>query len=136
MLDYNPATTDTLVRLMLGAIPPGREGGLLNARLRYFDPVRKRAGVPEDVAALVSALGDTRTVVTLVNLNPSTARTVVVQAGAYAEHEIESVTVNGRTAPVNGRDVTLQLAPGSGATLTLTMRRYVNQPTVAFPWDR
>ena len=136
MLDYNPATTDTLVRLMLGAIPPGREGGLLNARLRYFDPVRKRAGVPEDVAALVSALGDTRTVVTLVNVNPSTARTVVVQAGAYAEHEIESVTVNGRTAPVNGRDVTLQLAPGSGATLTLTMRRYVNQPTVAFPWDR
>ena len=58
MLDYNPAATDALVRLMLGALVPGREGGLLNARLRYFDPVRKRAGVPEDVAALVSALGD------------------------------------------------------------------------------
>ena len=136
MLDYNPATTDTLVRLMFGAIPPGREGGLLSARSRYFDPVRKRAGVPEDVAALVSALGDTRTVVTLVNVNPSTARTVVVQAGAYAEHQIESVTVNGGTVPVNGRDFTLKLAPGSGATLTLAIRRYVNQPTVAFPWDR
>ena len=58
MLDYNPAATDALVRLMLGALVPGREGGLLNARLRYFDPARKRAGVPEDVAALVSALGD------------------------------------------------------------------------------
>ena len=91
MLDYNPAATDALVRLMLGALVPGREGGLLNARLRYFDPVRKRAGVPEDVAALVSALGDRRTVVTLVNVNPTTARTVVVQAGAYAEHQIESV---------------------------------------------
>jgi hypothetical protein len=136
MLDYNPASTDALVRLMLGALVPGREGGLLNARLRYFDPVRKRAGVPEDVAALVSALGDTRTVVTLVNVSPTTAHSVVVQAGAYAEHQIESVTVNGRTTPVAGSAFTVQLAPGAGATLTLAMRRYVNQPTAAFPWDR
>ena len=107
-----------------------------STRLRYFDPVRKRAGVPEDVAALVSALGDRRTVVTLVNVNPTIARTVVVQAGAYAEHQIESVVVNGRTVPAGARDVTVQLAPGAGATLTLAMRRYVNTPTAAFPWDR
>ena len=50
MLDLNPAATDSLVRLMFGALVPGREGGLLNARVRYFDPVRRRAGVPEDVA--------------------------------------------------------------------------------------
>jgi hypothetical protein len=136
MLDYNPAATDALVRLMLGALVPGREGGLLNARLRYFDPDRKRAGVPEDVAALVSKLGDRSTVATLVNLNSSTARTVVVQAGAYGEHQIESVTVNGRTTPVDGSAFTVRLAPGAGATLTLAMRRYVNQPTVAFPWER
>ena len=136
MLDYNPATTDALVRLMLGALVPGREGGLLNARLRYFDPVRKRAGVPQDVAALVSALGDTRTVVTLVNVNPTAARTVVVQGGAYAEHRIEAVVADGRTVPVGGAHVTVQLAPGAGATLTLQMRRYANTPTVAFPWDR
>ena len=76
MLDYNPAATESLVQLMWGALLPGREGGLLNARLRYFDPDRKRAGVPEDVAALVSELSDTRTVVTLINLNPSQPRTV------------------------------------------------------------
>ena len=75
MLDYNPAATDALVQLMWGALLPGREGGLLNARLRYFDPDRKRAGVPEDVAALVSELSDTRTVVTLINLNQSQPRT-------------------------------------------------------------
>ena len=69
MLDSNPAATDALVRLMWGALVPGREGGLLNARLRYFDPARRRAGVPDDVAALVSELGDRRTVVTLVNLS-------------------------------------------------------------------
>jgi len=136
MLDYNPAATDALVRLMLGALVPGREGGLLNARLRYFDPVRKRAGVPEDVAALVSALGDRRTVVTLVNVSSTTARTVVVQGGAYAEHQIESVAVNGRTIPAGAPDLTVQLAPGSGATLTLAMRRYVNPPTARFPWNR
>ena len=92
MLDYNPAATESLVQLMWGALLPGREGGLLNARLRYFDPDRKRAGVPEDVAALVSELSDTRTTVTLVNLNPSQPRTVIVQGGGYGEHQLVSVT--------------------------------------------
>src|SRR5262245_36442044 len=82
MLDYNPAATESLVQLMWGALLPGREGGLVNARLRYFDPERKRAGVPPDVAALVSELSDTRTTVTLVNLNTSQARTVILQGGA------------------------------------------------------
>ena len=135
MLDLNPAATDSLVRLMWGALVPGREGGLLNARLRYFDPARKRAGVPDDVAALVSALGDRETVVTLVNLNPSSARDVIVQAGGYAEHQFESVAWNRRTMRLGTREFTVRLAPGAGATLTLTMRRYVSAPTVTFPWD-
>ena len=91
MLDYNPAATDALVRLMLGALVPGREGGLLNARLRYFDPARKRAGVPEDVAALVSELGDRRTVVTLVNVNPRARAPSSCRRAATREHQFESV---------------------------------------------
>jgi hypothetical protein len=136
MLDANPAATDALVRLMWGALVPGREGGLLNARLRYFDPARRRAGVPEDVAALVSELGDRRTVVTLVNLNAAESRMVIVQAGGYAEHQFESVEWNGRTRRLDARDITVQLAPGAGAKLTLATRRYVSRPTVLFPWDR
>jgi hypothetical protein len=136
MLDSNPAATDALVRLMWGALVPGREGGLLNARLRYFDPARRRAGVPEDVAALVSELGDRRTVVTLVNLSASESRAVVVQAGGYAEHQFESVEWNGQKRRLDAPDFTVQLAPGAGAKLTLATRRYVNRPTVAFPWDR
>ena len=136
MLDANPAATDALVRLMFGALVPGREGGLLNARVRYFDPARRRAGVPEDIAALVSGLGDRRTVVTLVNTSASEPRTVIVQAGGYAEHQFESVEWNGRTERLDARDFTVRLAPGAGATLTLAMRRYVNTPTVRFPWDR
>jgi hypothetical protein len=135
MLDLNPAATDALVRLMFGALVPGREGGLLNARMRYFDPERRRAGVPEDVAALVSALDDRRTVVTLVNLG-AMPRDVVVQGGAYAEHQIEAVEWSGRSARVNAPDVTVRLNPGAGARLTLTMRRHANKPTSAFPWKR
>lgn len=136
MLDLNPAATDALVRLMFGALVPGREGGLLNARLRYFDPARRRAGVPDDVSALVSELGERRTAVTLINLNTATSRDVVVQGGAYGEHQLESVEWGGRSVRVDSPQVTVRLAPGAGATLTLTMRRYVNQPTVAFPWAR
>jgi hypothetical protein len=44
--------------------------------------------------------------------------------------------VNGRTTPINARDFTVQLAPGAGAKLTLAMKRYANQPTAKFPWDR
>ncbi len=136
MLDSNPAATDALVRLMFGALVPGRDGGLLNARLRYFDPVRRRAGMPEDVAALISELGDRRTVVTLVNTNATTARTVLIQAGGYGEHQFESVESNGKTQKLDSRHVMVNLAPGAGATLAFTMRRYVNQPTVAFPWNQ
>ena len=112
---------------------PGRNGGLINARLRYFDPDRQRAGVPEDVAALVSELSDTQTKVTIVNLNPSEPRRVVIQGGAYAEHQIESVSSGGTTTPIQASHFTVQLDPGSGETLVLTMRRYANPPTARHP---
>jgi hypothetical protein len=136
MLDYNPAAVTALTQLMQGALVPGRDGGLLNARLRYFDPVAKRAGVPADVGALVSELSDTRTVVTLVNLSADAERTVVVQGGAYGEHQIVAVEWSGKAQPVNAGDFTVRLAPGAGAKLTLTMKRYANAPTLAFPWER
>jgi len=136
MLDYNPAATEAMVQLMWGALLPGREGGLLNARLRYFDPDGKRAGVPQDVAALVSEISDTRTVVTLINLNPSQPRTVVVQGGGYGEHQIVSVTSGDRTTAIDAPLATVQLDPGCGGKLVLEMKRYANTPTVLHPWQR
>ena len=136
MLDYNPAATESMVQLMWGALLPGREGGLLNARLRYFDPDRKRAGVPEDVAALVSELSDTRTSVTLVNLNPSHTRTVIVQGGGYGEHQLVSVTSGDRTTPIDSPLLTVRIDPGCGGRLVLEMKRYANAPTVKHPWHR
>ncbi len=135
MLDLNPAATDAMVRLMFGALLPGREGGLLNARVRYFDPARQRAGVPADVAALVSEMTDRRTVVTLVNVGTQ-SREVIVQAGGYAEHQFDGVEWDGGRLAVNGSAAAVRLAPGAGAKLTFATRRYVNRPTAKFPWER
>jgi len=136
MLDYNPAATESLVQLMWGGLLPGREGGLVNARLRYFDLDRRRAGLPEDVAALVSRLGDTQTTVTLINLNQSQRRTVVVQGGAYGEHRVVSVANGTATTDVDAPVLTVELEPGCGATLELQMKRYANTPTIKHPWQR
>jgi hypothetical protein len=104
--------------------------------LRHFDPQRRRAGLPEDVAALISHLDDRKTVVTLVNLNPVSARSLTMQAGAYAEHRIDAVSLSAKRQLVNAPALTLTLGAGCGAQLELEMSRYVNAPTLAFPWDR
>src|SRR6185503_8680716 len=136
MLNLNPAATASLVQLMWGGLLPGRDGGLVNARLRYFDPVRKRAGVPEDVGALVSQLTDGQTVVTLVNLNNTEPRILVIQGGAYGEHQIESVTIGDKTTRINSALLRVQLNPGSRERLILRMKRHANPPTVLHPWHR
>jgi hypothetical protein len=136
MLNWNPASIGALTQLMQGALVPGREGGLLFARLRYFDPERRRAGVPPDVAALVSELTDTNTVVTLVNTNPTEVRTLVVQGGAYGEHGFSTVTIDGKQQPLNARAFSVRLLPGAGAKLTLATKRFAESPTIRRPWER
>ncbi|MEC3909345.1 hypothetical protein U5A82_02300 [Sphingobium sp. CR2-8] len=145
-IGINPASVTSLVQLMTGGLhiarPPWSktsppQGGVpLHCRLRYFDPVARRAGVPSDVAALVQAMDDRSTRVALVNLNPREARSVTIQGGAYAEHRIDSITLDGCTVMTGGRDVTIRLDPGCGAQLTLAMTRYANRPTLDFPWNR
>ena len=129
----NPATTDALIRLMLGGLPTGRDGYPLHCRLRYFDPARQRAGIPEDVAALVTGMDADSVTVELVNLNQVTPRDVVVQGGAYAEHQITNVTSEGQSKPVTDSSFTVTLAPASGASIAIKMKRYSNTPTLDFP---
>jgi acetyl esterase/lipase len=136
MLHLNPAATGALIQLMLGGLPPNVDGGLLNARLRYFDPERRRAGVPPDVAALVSELTDTSTTVTLVNLNKTQARTVIIQGGAYGEHQLETVTAGDKTTQIQSPLLVVRLEPGSGQRVVLQMKRYANMPTILHPWQR
>jgi hypothetical protein len=136
MLDYNPASIAAFTQLAEGALVPGRDGGLLQARLRYFDPERRRAGLPRDVAALVSKLSATSTVVTLVNTSATAAHKLIVQGGAYGEHRIETAEHDGQRERIGARAFEVELAPGAGATLTLTMTRYTEAPTISFPWER
>jgi hypothetical protein len=135
-LRFGPADVKSLLELGLGGIHLGRNAAVLHCRLRYFDPLQRRAGLPEDVAALVEKLTADDTVVTLVNISQLDARTVVVQAGGYGEHEFLTVQTGDRKVPVKGVSFAVRLAPGAGSRLTLHMRRYVNRPTLAFPWDR
>ena len=144
VMDQNPAAVEGLAQLMEGALyiqhpgwsklSPAVGGTPLYARLRYFDPVGNRAGVPQGVAALVEQMTGDTTVVVLVNVNPTESRTVTIQGGAYGEHQILSVTGGKQAQQVNNRFLTVRLAPGAGMRLTLAMKRYANQPTLEFPW--
>ncbi|HEX8470319.1 MAG TPA: hypothetical protein VF633_04340 [Brevundimonas sp.] len=145
-LEYNPASVTSLMQTMMGALHIGRPpwnpttanagGSPLYARLRYFDADTRRAGVPEDVSALIDRMTADETAVTLVNLSPTQTRSVTIQGGGYGEHQIKTAAYDGATQPVNASAFTLKLAPGAGARVLLTMDRYVNQPTLKFPWDR
>jgi hypothetical protein len=134
-LPRNPACIRSLIQLMLGGLPPGNRGVLLQCRLRYFDPAQRRAGLPADVAALVDHMDAVTTGVTLVNTSPVTPHTVIVQGGAYAEHQIVSVIEGGKEERIDASAFEVQLAPGCGAHLTLRMKRFANQPTLARPFS-
>jgi hypothetical protein len=136
LLDLNPAETDALANLTMGAYFPRGRIWALHARFRYFDPVRQRAGLPEDIGALVEKLGADSATLTLVNTNPVEARTVVVQAGGYGEHQFDAATVDGNATTIGAPYVTVRLEPGAGSRIDFKMTRYKNQPTVALPWDR
>jgi hypothetical protein len=120
---------------MGGPDPGGSTHGPLplNVQVRHFDPDRMRAGLPEDVGALVERFSADSVTLTLVNSHPFREKNVTVQMGAYGEHTATSVTVGETVTPVNAPSFTVKLAPGSGDTLTIGIRRYANQPTLAFP---
>jgi hypothetical protein len=143
-LEFNPASVASLVQLTQGGLhiarppwsptSPPQGGAPLHARLRYFDPVKRRAGLPPDVAALVEKLGADATTVTLVNLSPARERVVTVQGGGYGEHRIVSAHDGKQMHSVDGRSFDVRLAPGCGVKLELAMRRYAAAPTLKFPW--
>jgi hypothetical protein len=100
----NPVVTEALVQLTWGGPQVIYNGGLQQARVRYYDAAAGRPGLPPAVSALVSRIDPEATTVDLVNLDPDTARTVTVQAGAFAEHTILAVryTVCGDASWVGG----------------------------------
>ena len=148
---HNPVLTEALIQLTLGAPPPVYNGGLLHAPLRYLDPLRRRPGLPEDVAALVTRVASAEIDVHLVNLSPTNLRELVVQSGAFAEHRFDDVrydalcegshypgrpayappapAVEARRASVGGQHLLVRLPPNTEIRLTLSTSRLLNDPT-------
>ena len=152
--ETNPVTSEGLIQLILGGPQPIYNGGLLHARLRYFDCQRRRPGLPEDVAALVEKLEARRTVVRLLNLNLNEGRELVVQAGSFGEHGFGRVHYSAlssefpgravdyaappvisemRSAAADGKHLRVQLPPGTEISLDLATERFVNEPSYAGP---
>ncbi len=92
-----------------------------------------RAGLPEEVASLVTGVHENWTKVKLVNLDPVKARDVVVQTGGYGEHQCSHVESGDTILSVNDNHFTVHLEPGTGSELTIYHDRYANQPSLKFP---
>jgi hypothetical protein len=136
--DLNPVIPEGLVQMAMGTPAAVYHGGLLHASVRYYDPRRRRPGLPEHVAALVERIDDQGIGLTLVNTDLLEGREVIVQAGAFGEHAfteavLEDATGEPRTVAVNGRHLLVCLGPSAQARLALGMSRFANQPTFAFP---
>ncbi|MCC6363643.1 MAG: hypothetical protein IT165_08960 [Bryobacterales bacterium] len=124
--EQNPVFTNGLAQMTTGAPDLSFNGGLLMARVRYYDADRKRPGLPEDIAALVEKLTSDQAVVRLVNTSAAHTRRVIIEAGAYGQHEF--------TSPQKGRWLTVELPPSTSIRLELGMRLFVNRPGYAQPW--
>jgi hypothetical protein len=153
----NPVVTEALVQLTWGGPQVIYNGGLQQARIRYYDADRRRPGLPPSVAALVSSIDPAATVVDLVNVDPEHDRTVIVQAGAFAEHAIETVrytacpdrswigglydyahskpTVTEQQVEASGHWLTVRLPASTRIRLTLTLALRTRNPSYATPFD-
>jgi hypothetical protein len=108
----------------------------LHASVRYFDPCRRRPGLPEHVAALVSRVTPEGIGLTLVNTDPLCGRDVVVMAGAFGEHSFTEAHVEGGEAEpvqVNDKVFCVRLGPSAQARLDLGVKRFANAPSYEFP---
>jgi hypothetical protein len=153
----NPVVTEALVQLTWGGPQVIYNGGLQQARVRYYDADARRPGLPPSVAALVSSIDPQATVVDLVNLDPEHAHTLIVQAGAFAEHAIRAVTyttcedpswigdlydyghqqptVSTATEQVDGPWLTVRLPRSTRIRLTLRMDLRAHEASYRTPFD-
>ncbi|HEU5355406.1 MAG TPA: hypothetical protein VFU65_13135, partial [Actinocrinis sp.] len=153
----NPVVTEALVQLTWGGPQVIYNGGLQQARVRYYDADANRPGLPPNVAALVSSIDPQETVVELVNLDPVRARTVILQAGAFAEHTIRTARYSacedetwigdlydyGHTQPQevvastegDGPWLTVELPRSTRVRLTLQLELRTREPSYRTPFD-
>ena len=155
--ELNPVVTEALVQLTLGGPQIVYNGGLLHTAVRYFDQDRRRPGLPPDVAALVTRLDHGGISLHLVNLSPFATRDLIVQAGAFGEHQFVRAThdvrcsdfpgdqaryaapalrVESRTVAIDSNYFGVLLPPATELRINLEVARFANRPSVGLPWQR
>ncbi len=154
----NPVATEALVQLTWGGPQVIYNGGLQQARVRYHDADARRPGLPPRVAALVHGIDPRATDLELINLDPEHTRRVIVQAGAFAEHEIREVTYTAchdpswigdlydyghgeplqtvNSTPVEGPWLTVEMPPSTRVRLTLRLDLRSRTPSYSTPFDQ
>jgi hypothetical protein len=134
----NPVVLEGLVQTMMGGPNHIYHGGLLQVSLRYFDPERRRPGVPLEVAALVERISPHGVSLSLVNLHSTETRHVIIQGGAFGEHQIARVrSLAEPPSPfhsIGKRFFQVTIEPGAVGKLEIGLVRFANQPSYAFPW--
>ncbi|MEM7029416.1 MAG: hypothetical protein AAF629_07610 [Chloroflexota bacterium] len=133
--NVNPVHTEGLIQLTCGGPQIVYHGGLLHTRLRYFDALERRPGLPADIAGLVSHLDADSVTVEWVNTSPIHERRMIVQAGAFGEHAftaIEDLDTNDKK-DINGKTFEVVLPPAKSMKVKLGMKRYCHRPAYEQP---
>ncbi len=121
---------------MLGAPHSVYHGGLLRGTVRYFDKDFVRPGLPKDVSALVDMLSPNGVGIQLVNLSSGETKNLIVQAGAFGEHQFTDLRWDEKSMPVNSKYIEVSLPPSTSVRLEAGLDRFVNDPSYAFPWHK
>lgn len=138
--EFNPVYFEGLSQMTMGAPMHISHGGLQHGKVRLFDGLKKRPGLPEDVAVIVDGLTATTISMQVANVSKTASRQLVIQAGTFGEHRFVSVDVlsetgERKTHAIDGPWFAVDLAAGTGATLLFTVERYANKPTYETPWQ-
>ena len=129
-----PVVPEGLIQMMLGTPAAIYNGGLLHTHLCYFDPMRRRIGIPEGVAALVDRVSDDGAAVTLVNTDPTAPRSILVQSGMFGEHEFIWVQQDAEErVDIGGRWFRVELGPSAQTRLQLGLQRFAHRPAYGHP---
>ena len=132
-----PAILEALVHLTLGGPMPAYHGGHLHVAVRYFDIAGSRPGLPSDISALVKNITADSIELTLVNTSLVATRSTIIQAGAFGEHQILEVSVNGEAPTrVSGPHIQVDLAPQASAAIVMHIKRFANQPSYEWPFTQ
>ena len=136
--DRNPVHTESLLQLTCGGPQIVYHGGLLHTRLRYYDALERRPGLPQDTAALVTAMDADTVSASLVNVHPGESRSLLIQGGAFGEHRITGVQADGNREDIQAagsdRWVRVDLPAGRSVDLTVHLDRYAFRPSYAQPF--